>query len=267
MNNARGFGVAGALDTSIVARLAREAEQAGYATFWANDTPNGDGLVALAAAMKATSTIGLGVGVIPVDRKPADAIAAQVVALELPQDRLTIGIGSGGLRQGALAAVRAAADELRERLSARVVVGALGPRMCELGGEAADGVLLNWLTPTYFPTLARVTKDGARKSSRPQPWLGAYVRVALSGPAEARLAAEAARYERFPAYAAHFQRMGVRALETCVTGEPADIDAGLNAFPPDADEVIVRAIAAEETLDAYLDVLNAGAPKETGFAR
>jgi alkanesulfonate monooxygenase SsuD/methylene tetrahydromethanopterin reductase-like flavin-dependent oxidoreductase (luciferase family) len=259
----RGFGIAGALDTSIVADLAREAEQAGYATFWANDTPAGDGLVALAAAQNTTSSIRLGVGVIPVDRKPAVAIATQLPELGLRQDRLIIGIGSGGLGQGALDAVRSAAELLQMRVEARVVVGALGPRMCEVGGEAADGVLLNWLTPGYLPILARLSTEAARAAGRPKPWIGAYVRVALAGPAEARLRAEAERYERYPAYAAHFRRMGVRAIETCVVGDAEQIEAGLNAFPSDADEIVVRAIAADETFDAYLQVLRAGAPKET----
>jgi hypothetical protein len=43
MAAARGFGVAGALDHRIVAEVAAAAEAAGYASFWANDTPGGDG--------------------------------------------------------------------------------------------------------------------------------------------------------------------------------------------------------------------------------
>jgi alkanesulfonate monooxygenase SsuD/methylene tetrahydromethanopterin reductase-like flavin-dependent oxidoreductase (luciferase family) len=258
----RGFGIAGALDTAIVAALAREAEQAGYASFWANDTPTGDGLVALAAAQNVTSSIWLGVGVIPVDRKPAELIASQVVELGLRQDRLFIGIGSGGLEKGALDTVRSAAQRLRDRVEARVVVGALGPRMCQVAGEAADGALLNWLTANYLPALAKVTTGAAQAAAHPKPWIGAYVRVALAGPAQDRLRAEAERYERYPAYAAHFRRMGVRAIETCVVGDPQQIEAGLNEFPPDADEIVVRAIAADETFDSYLEVLKAGAPKE-----
>jgi hypothetical protein len=75
-----------------------------------------------------------------------------------------------------------------------------------------------------------------------------------------KLRAEAERYATYPQYAAHFERMGARAIETCVYGNPAQIQSGLQAFPAQTDEVVVRAIAADETLDAYLDVLRAAAP-------
>lgn len=262
MTAQRGFGVAGALDHAIVAQLAAEAERLGFTTFWANDTPIGDGLAALAAAAAATSSIRLGVGVIPVDRKPAESIARQVAKLGLPEERLTIGIGSGGLTNGALDAVQTAALELRDATSARITIGALGPRMCELAGAASDGALLNWLMPEFVPTLAAHVRRGAEHQQRPSPWIAAYVRVALAGPAEERLRAEAARYAGYPAYAAHFERMGVQAIETCVLGDEGSIQAGLNQFQLHADEVVARAIVADETIAAYLELLRASAPSK-----
>lgn len=262
MTNARGFGVAGALDHGIAAELAFAAQQAGYSTFWANDTPGGDGMASLAAAAAVTSNIQLGVGVIPVDRRPSEAIAQRIAELGLPQDRLIVGIGSGALTAGALDAVREAALQLRGLLSARIVVGSLGPRMSELGGGVADGVLLNWLSPSYLPVVARIARDAAAVSGRPDPWIGAYVRVALAGPALDRLNAESTRYAGYPQYAAHFERMGARALDTCVAGSAGTIGTRLDAFL-DADEIVVRAIAAHETYDSYLDLLRAAAPKES----
>jgi alkanesulfonate monooxygenase SsuD/methylene tetrahydromethanopterin reductase-like flavin-dependent oxidoreductase (luciferase family) len=260
MTVGRGFGIAGALDHAIAAELAMAAEIAGYQTFWANDTPGGDGLATLAATAERVGKIGLGVGVIPIDRLPADQIARRVRELRLPQERLIIGIGSGGMRKGALRAVAEAAAELRGSLAARIVVGALGPRMCELGGRSADGVLLNWLMPGYLPTLAILTRDAAQAAERPRPWIAAYVRVALAGSAEDRLNAESVRYESYPQYAAHFERMGVRARETSVHGDSAAIAAGLTAFATEADEVVVRAIVAEETMHDYMRLLEAAAP-------
>lgn len=258
----RGFGVAGALDHAIIEQLAPAAEAAGYATFWVNDTPNGDGLAALSVAAAETHTIRLGVGVIPIDRKPADAIARQVAKLGLPEDRLIIGIGSGGLSRGAIDAVRAEALALRDDTSAMVTIGALGPRMCELAGEVSDGALLNWLMPDYVPTLSAVVRLGARRVQRPDPWIAAYVRVALAGSAEERLRSEAERYEGYPAYAAHFARMGVAAIATCVMGERDGIQQGLASFENSADEVVVRAITSTETVDAYRALLDASAPKK-----
>ena len=256
-----GFGVAGALDHRIVAELALAAEQAGYSSFWANDTPSGDGLAALAVAQGASSTIALGVGVIPIDRKPAGEIAAQIAHLGLDSERLILGIGSGGLRNGAVEAVRRNAIELRDASSARVVVGALGPRICEAGGVAADGVLLNWLTPSQLEESAGRVRAVAASAGRPAPYIGAYVRVALEGPGARRAEEEAARYEGFPAYAAHFGRMGVRAIETCVVGGRDVIERGLKTFSEVDADVVVRAVAAEETLDAYLALLEAAAPR------
>jgi alkanesulfonate monooxygenase SsuD/methylene tetrahydromethanopterin reductase-like flavin-dependent oxidoreductase (luciferase family) len=95
----RGFGVAAAVSHDVIREIAREAEQLGYTSFWCNDTPGADGLAALAEAAAVTTTITLGVGVIPLDRRPADVIAADVAALGLPQERLLLGIGSGGDRR------------------------------------------------------------------------------------------------------------------------------------------------------------------------
>jgi alkanesulfonate monooxygenase SsuD/methylene tetrahydromethanopterin reductase-like flavin-dependent oxidoreductase (luciferase family) len=255
-----GFGVAGALDHAIIAELARAVEKAGFSSFWANDTPNGDGLAALAVAQKQTSSIKLGVGVIPIDRKPAADIAAQIDDLDLDPARLIVGIGSGGMKIGAIESVRGNALELRRLTPATVVIGALGPRMCEVGGESADGVLLNWLTPAYSQESAAHIRAVAAAAGRPDPYVGAYVRVALDGPGAERVRGEAARYEGYPAYAAHFNRMGVRALDTCVVGTRNQIADGLRAFSGSAREVIVRAIAADESLDAYLALLVAAAP-------
>src|SRR5918996_303689 len=146
----RGFGVAGALPHDVIRTLAPAAEAAGYHTFWVNDTPHGDGLASLRVAAEVTSQIQLGVGVIPLDRQPADRIARRVDELGLPQQRLIVGIGSGN-PQGGLARVREGATTLEKRLEAPIVVGALGPNMCAMAGKSADGVLLNWLTAGEVP--------------------------------------------------------------------------------------------------------------------
>src|SRR5436190_15481969 len=152
MAKGRGFGIAGALEVELAARLAEAAEAAGYASFWANDTPNGEGLASLAAAAKRTKKIKLGVGVIPIDRQPAALIAKRVSELGLPEDRLVLGIGSGGLTRDTVETTAQQAEELGRLTSAKVVIGALGPKMCEAAGSSSDGVLLNWLTAEYVPT-------------------------------------------------------------------------------------------------------------------
>jgi hypothetical protein len=254
----RGFGVAGALDRAIVAALAGEAERAGYATFWANDTETGDGLDAIRVALATATSIRFGVGVIPIDRVPATEIAGRVKRYGLPEERLTIGIGSGGLKQGALEAVKHAAEELARLTTARIVIGALGPKMVALSGESSGGVLLNWLNPDVAAQLAT---DCRRRN--PAAWVAAYVRVGLTGEGARRVQVEGERYASFPAYAANFKRMGVKPDATSAAGEPAIIQAKLAFFDASGiDETVVRAIAAAETLDAYRDVLKAAAPHD-----
>ena len=257
----RGFGVAGALPHEIIRVLAAAAEKAGYRTFWVNDTPHGDGLAALREAADVTSRIRLGVGVIPLDRQPAERIAARVAELALPQERLLLGIGSG-MPRGGLARVRAGAAVLEERLAAPVVIGALGPQMCALAGSNADGVLLNWLTADYVGPSAAITIEAAREARRPNPLILGYVRVAHGPGAREVFAGEAARYGSFPAYAANFARMGTPAEETAVVGDTREeIQAGLAPFTAQLDETVVRAITGEETAEAYQALLEAAAPE------
>ena len=257
---ARGFGVAGALPAEIVMLLASAAESAGYRTFWVNDTPGGDGLAKLQAAARATSAIRLGVGVIPLDRQPADVIARRVVELDLPQDRLSLGIGSGG-QHDALKRTGEGAILLQENLKVEVIIGALGPRMCALAGSHAHGVLLNWLTPAYVAPSARIVVEAAEQAGRLEPSIYGYVRTALGEAAQAVFLAEAGRYGSYPAYAANFERMGTPAEGTAVTGStPAEIQTGLARYADKLDETVVRAITGTETGEAYLELLTAAAP-------
>jgi alkanesulfonate monooxygenase SsuD/methylene tetrahydromethanopterin reductase-like flavin-dependent oxidoreductase (luciferase family) len=260
MEQSYGFGVAGGLDPEIVRRIARQAEDLGYTTFWANDTPRGDGLATLAVAASVTSAIRLGVGLIPLDRRNAEDIASSVKDLELPVDRLTIGVGSGGA-MGGLAIVREGAVAVRGATGARVVVGALGPRMTALAGKVVDGVLLNWLMPGQAERSGAIAREAAHEAGRPEPWLYGYVRTALGASASERLVSEANRYGCIPAYAAHFARMGVQPIDTAVAGDdPETIRNGLAPFAAVLDETVVRAITADESVEAYEQLLRAAAP-------
>ena len=257
----RGFGVAGALPHDVIRALAPAAEAAGYHTFWVNDTPHGDGLAALSVAAEMTSEIQLGVGVIPLDRQPADVIARRVDDLGLPQQRLIVGIGSGN-HKGGLARVREGVARLEERLEAPIVVGALGPNMCALAGSCSDGVLLNWLTAGYVAPSAAIVTAGAREASRPRPLILGYVRTVYGPGARKVFADEAGRYGGYPAYSANFTRMGTPAEATAVIGDTAaEIQAGLASFTSELDETVVRAITGEESTDAYMALLEAAAPE------
>ncbi len=249
----RAFGIAAAIDASLVEPLAVAAEQAGYDTFWTNDTPGADGLAVLGKAARVTSTMRLGVGVIPLDRRSPEEIAAAVAAEELPLDRLILGVGAGGQHQGSLDLVRAGLRALKSMVSCPLAVGALGPRMIALTGEEADAVLLTWQTPDS----ARAAAADLRRQGGIE--IIEYIRTALTA-GEAVLRREADRYAALPMYARHFERIGLAAFDTCAFGSPEAIQATLAGFDGTLDEAVVRAIAAEQTIESYLAVLQAAAP-------
>lgn len=257
----RGFGVAGALDRSVLQAIAPEAERHRYRTFWVNDTLQGDGLAALAEVAAVTKHIRLGVGVIALDRQPANVIAQRIKELKIPVHRLTLGIGSGGTRQGALTMVEDSAKALIDETGATVVVAALGPKMCALAGAVSNGALLNWLTPEHAAASADMVRSAAIAADRPEPRVDAYVRVALGEAARPKLESEARRYARVPSYSAHFDRMDGDPLATTVASESASgVQAGLAPFDEVLDETIVRAITANDDTDSYLALIEAGAP-------
>ncbi|HSK96646.1 MAG TPA: LLM class flavin-dependent oxidoreductase, partial [Euzebyales bacterium] len=240
--------------------VARAAEAAGFHTLWANDALGGEGLAALAAAAEATTAIRLGVGLIPLDRRTPEQIAARVTELGLPVERLTLGVGSGGA-PGGLARVRDGVAALRGLTAATIVVGALGPKMGRLAAEVADGVLLDWPTPTQAGAVRREIAAAAAVVGRPRPPVAGYVFTALGAAARYRLRADADHYGSVPAYAAHFRRMQAAPLDAAVAGDtPEQVRAGLSAFDAELDETVVRATVGVDTVDAYLEVLAAAAP-------
>lgn len=260
----RGFGIAAAVAHEVTRTVAREAEALGYTSFWVNDTPGADGLAALAAAAEVTDHIRLGVGVIALDRRPAETVAADVARLGLPQGRLWLGVGAGGDPKG-LALVRAGVELLHQQVSAPVIVGALGPRMSALAGEVAEGVLFNWQTPPFAATSGEWVLEAATAASRPRPLLMAFVRCALLPQAGARLTEESGRYGSFPKYAAHFERMGVDARGTIVaSADPAALRAGMAGHEAVLDEAVARAITASDDAESILELLRACAPSEGG---
>ncbi|MFG6474965.1 LLM class flavin-dependent oxidoreductase [Microbacterium sp. P06] len=248
------IGVAGALGPEAIARLAPAVEAAGFAGLWVNDTPDGDALVALAAAAAVTDRLILATGVIPVDRRPAEDVVREVVDLELPQERLVLGIGSGVQPKGALARVGDAVDLLRGALGARVMVGALGPKMRHLGAERADGVLLNWVPPGIAAAQAE-----ALHAASADTHVAVYVRTAVDPAASRRLDVETARYASYPNYAANFARMGVAAPATTFRDERALVD-GLPDYRSAVDEVVLRAITADDSIEAMLAFIARAAP-------
>jgi alkanesulfonate monooxygenase SsuD/methylene tetrahydromethanopterin reductase-like flavin-dependent oxidoreductase (luciferase family) len=251
-----GFAVAAQLPPEVVRACAAEAEALGYESFWTNYPGPTDGLAALAPAAEVTTGVDLGVGVVPLHVRAAASLAEGVRAGALPVDRLLLGIGSAD--KGALDRVRAGVEELRGGLGCRVVVAALGPRMCRLAGEVADGVLFNWLTPEHARRSAAWVREGAASAGREPPTLYAYVRLAVGADARERVEEEGGRYASIPAYGAHFERMSAPLAATAIAVRaPDEVAPALEAWRDAVDEPVLRALPAADTLEDHLALVRA----------
>jgi len=254
-----GFALFAGTAPEVIRASAREAEGLGYSSFWVNHPGSTDGLVALGLAAAETRRIELGIGVIPLHTRGPDGIVQGVRANRLPLERLLLGVGSPN--PGALGRVRAGIAALRSQLSARLIVAALGPQMCRLAGETADGVLFNWLTPEYARRSAEWVRVGAAAAGRQPPKLFAYIRVALGSAACERLVEEGARYAGIPAYANHFARMGVKPEDTAIAAQsPHAIPPALGQWQDAVDEIVIRAITENDTVQDNLGLLRAAKP-------
>src|ERR671935_394473 len=90
----RGFAVAANVKSDVIAATAREADRAGYTSFWVNHPGPFDGLASLATAAKESRRLALGIGVIPLHTRGPASIVEGVRTHTLPLARLLLGVGS-----------------------------------------------------------------------------------------------------------------------------------------------------------------------------
>ena len=259
---ALGFGLAATAPRPTVLAAAQAAEAGGYRTFWLNHPPPDDALPPLAAAAGATSDIGVGVGVIPVSARTAGSILDGIADVRLPIPRLRLGIGSG-TGPGPLGRVREAVEELRRGTDAEIVVAALGPGMCRLAGEIGDAVLLSQVTPPGARSLIDIVFEAADAAQRARPDVYVYVRTALGEPGIAALEREARVYASLPVYAAAFERLGTGPLDAAIRARSdAELREGIAPWVGLVDEVVLRALTADDSEADVLAVLEAASGQE-----
>jgi alkanesulfonate monooxygenase SsuD/methylene tetrahydromethanopterin reductase-like flavin-dependent oxidoreductase (luciferase family) len=251
----RGLGVTAGLDAGLARELAAHCEQLGYQSLWSNDEPTAPGLDTLAEFAAATEKIQLGVGVLPLHRYQPAEIAAEVERLEIDPARLWLGIGSGALSPQIDVLQRAVA-ELRRLLpeTTRVVVAAMRPRLCRLGGAIADGVLLNWMLPRQAATARQWVREGAAGHRRRAPVVASYVRVAVGPGAKRRLLEEEDFYRTInEGHRKHFAAMGVPLGSVGIAAsQRSEVMDALAPYHSALDLPIVRVLA-----DADATLLNA----------
>jgi F420-dependent oxidoreductase-like protein len=183
---------------------AKAAERLGFESVWTTQMPDArDASLVLAAYSHHTERVGLGTGVLPIYTRHPTAMAQMAATLdELSGGRFILGIGIshkvtvegmwglslddpvGAMREyltivrGVLVDGNAgfegrhftarAVYSAPHRADLPIMISALNPRMLELAGELADGVVLYMCTPAYVrdhvvPTLRR----GREKAGKP----------------------------------------------------------------------------------------------------
>jgi alkanesulfonate monooxygenase SsuD/methylene tetrahydromethanopterin reductase-like flavin-dependent oxidoreductase (luciferase family) len=256
----RGFGVTAGLDPGIATPLAARCAELGYSSLWANDHPAASGLETLAAYAEGTDELELGVAVIALDRRDPPEINADIDRLGLPRERLWLGVGAG-FSQRPLTRMRAAVGELREAVpGVRLVLAAMGPKMCALGGAEYQGVFFNWMTAEFAAHARENVEAGARDAGRDPPPVFGYVRTAVGPDAAERLAKEESFYRNLhDGYRNHFARLGApEGTVGVAANDRNEAQEELGRF--DALDVIVVRGLASASLDAMTSLAEAVKP-------
>lgn len=251
-----------ALSTIQTLELAERAEARGYDTIWMPESAGREAFSQLAVYAVRTRRLRLGTGIVNVYTRTPTLLAMSVATLDqLSAGRAVLGLGTGhkeDLERGHGVTFEQPFQRLREyvsllrailrgddppssrlcpvtrfrlafspeRRALPIYLAALGPRMCELAGEIADGVLLNWATPGYVEEAVAHVRTGAERAGRSvgEIHIACYIRTAVtSGPQspEFTLALELTRYVAVDVYR--------RMLEA--SGFAEDVLAVVHALP------------------------------------
>jgi alkanesulfonate monooxygenase SsuD/methylene tetrahydromethanopterin reductase-like flavin-dependent oxidoreductase (luciferase family) len=259
----RAFGVTAGLDPGVAEPLAGRCGMLGYVSMWSNDIPGASGLETLATFARSVPGIDVGVAVLALDRHTPEQIARKIEELGLPHERLWVGVGAG-FSERPLTRMREALPELRERLpDVKLVLAAMGPKMCALAGAGYDGAFLNWMTPEFAARAREQVHGGAREAGRKPPPVLGYVRTAVGPDAEERLRKDEAFYRDYhKGYSNHFERLGAEPGSVGVASEsPYSADTELARYEA-LDVVVVRALATA-TVGAMTALAEAVAPGGT----
>ena len=218
------------------------------------------GLETLAEFGAAAPALDLGVAVIALDRQAPTEIAADIERLGLDRQKLWLGVGAG-FSSKPLTRMRDSLPELRERLpGVRLVLAAMGPKMCALAGSSYDGAFFNWMTPEFAARARSQVEAGARDADRECPPVFGYVRTAVGPDAAERLAKEESFYrDLHDGYRNHFDRLGEPEGTVGVAAPDADtVQKQLAAYTA-LDTLVVRGLASAK-VEPMTAVAAAAAP-------
>ncbi|HXS33919.1 MAG TPA: LLM class flavin-dependent oxidoreductase [Solirubrobacterales bacterium] len=252
--------MAAGLDPEVARPLAERCAELGYDSMWSNDHPGAKGLETLAEFGSAAPNIDLGVAVIALDRTPPEVIAADIERLDLDPARLWLGVGAGFSKKP-LTQMRESLPDLRKKLpGVRLVLAAMGPKMCALAGAEFDGVFFNWMTPAFAADARQKVEAGAQEANREAPPVFGYVRTAVGPDAPERLAKEESFYrDLHPGYRNHFNRLAEPEGTVGVAAPDSDNAQSQLAAYEALDTIVVRGLASAK-VDPMLTVAESAAP-------
>jgi alkanesulfonate monooxygenase SsuD/methylene tetrahydromethanopterin reductase-like flavin-dependent oxidoreductase (luciferase family) len=249
------------------------AEETGYRSVWVPDHGIWDPFALLASLSQRTGRIGLATGVVTLSaRRPAELVSASLTLDRVSGGRAILGVGSGP--EARVAATAERLEEVATGLGRHppLYLAALGPRMAELAGRAADGVLLNWCSPDRVARARRELARGAEVGGRDpgEVTVAVYVRACLGHDRQHALAAlrEAAEmYAGIPSYRRQLEADGIAptpdemAGALCVWGDRDPALERLAAWrEAGADLVVVYPVPAQEPTSSLLGTIMAAAP-------
>jgi probable F420-dependent oxidoreductase len=231
----------GFVDTAV------ELEGLGYSTIWLTGGPL-EGLDQIAEVVRATKRARVASGIIPVDRFPADDVAALYAELEAAEPgRFVVGLGGahGANPMATLTSYLVRLDSLPSPggvPASRRLMAALGPRMLDLARERAAGAFPVLITPEYTAQARSRIGDGTTLAVEQLVVVEPDVERARSiarGPL--------GFLGRVPAYQASFRRQGFAEAEIAQLG-----DGLLDALVAQGDADAVAAHVSRQ-LDAGAD--------------
>ncbi len=230
-------------------KLLRQAEDYGYEILWTGESNGIEIFSLLGAVLTQTKRLKVSPGIASIYIRPAPLLAMAAATLHMiGPERVILGLGVstrivteewqsipwnhplGRLREYTEVLRRALTGE-RVNFQGRyythwnfrlglaptphipIYIAALNPQMLRLAGEIADGVLLNWVSPTHAPAVLREITQGAEKAGRRLEELdiACYVRTCVTDDREAArdyLRRHITGYAVADVYSQFFRRLG-----------------------------------------------------------
>jgi alkanesulfonate monooxygenase SsuD/methylene tetrahydromethanopterin reductase-like flavin-dependent oxidoreductase (luciferase family) len=289
----RGLAIRDPVPWPDLVEIVQTAEQAGYEALFVPESSGREAFSTLAGLSGHTEALLLGTGIVTiVARRPSTTAMAAATLHEISGGRLILGLGTGPMGTGALDRLRESVTLLRSALAGEEVetpgggrfrlsvhpgyrpvpiwVAALNPRAMRLGGEVADGVLMNWCPPERVAFARERIREGAEAAGRDPAsvTLAVYVRACVGqepgegggggtverecGPTSPPSPSRPPQYATYPAYRRQFDAVGLgeqagaaaEALaggrpdrvpselvrRVCLMGEAPEARAGLRAY-------------------------------------